>query len=223
MRILIIDDETALSEGLHTGLTGEGFAVDTLEDGEEALTRILLYRDTYDLIVLDLTLPGMDGREVCLKVREEGVTTPILVLSGRGELNDRLELLSGGADDFLVKPFSFDELVARIRALLRRPQEIVSPVLTALDIELDTGQHSARRRGKDLQLTLKEFALLEYCMRNPNTVLRREDIIDNIWDFNAVSFSNVLDVHIKNLRKKLGDDGDDIIETVRGVGYRLNA
>lgn len=222
MRILIVEDEIKLAEALSEGLKKQGFTVDHLPDGDSAFTRIMLYRNEYDAIVLDLMLPGMDGREICQKIRTEGVTTPVLILSARGEMDDKVDLLEIGADDYLVKPFSFDELVARLKALMRRPTEMVPTILTVGDISLDTGSRAVSRAGKPLVLTLKEFALLEYLMRNPGKALARDDIMDHLWDFNFSSFSNVLDVHVKNLRKKLGRDGNAIIATVRGVGYRLN-
>lgn len=222
MRVLVVEDEVKLANSLAEGLEKQGFTVDVLNDGSAALTRILLYRKEYDVVVLDLMLPGTDGREICQKVREEGVTTPILILSARGEMDDKVDLLQTGADDYLVKPFSFDELIARLKALMRRPTEMVPTVLSVAGIELDTGTRSVTKSGKPLTLTLKEYGLLEYFMRNPNKALGREDIMDHLWDFNFSSFSNVLDVHVKNLRKKLGREGNSIIETVRGVGYRLN-
>ena len=222
MRILIVEDEIKLAEAVAEGLKKQGFTVDHLAEGDAAFTRIMLYRNEYDAIVLDLMLPGMDGREICQKIRAEGVTTPVLILSARGEMDDKVDLLQIGADDYLVKPFSFDELVARLKALMRRPTEMVQSVLTIGDITLDSTSREVTCAGKPIVLTLKEFALLEYLMRNPNKALGRDDIMDHLWDFNFSSFSNVLDVHVKNLRKKLGRDGNAIITTVRGIGYRFN-
>jgi two-component system, OmpR family, response regulator len=222
MRLLLVEDEERLAAVLAEGLRHEGFAVDVINDGARAYTRISLHRNDYDLVVLDLMLPGMSGLEICQKIREEGIMLPILVLTARAEEEQKVNLLLAGADDYLVKPFSFQELTARIQAILRRPAEAKSTVLRAGDIELDSGKHTAMRGGELLKLTLKEFGLLEYFMRHPNEVVNREDLIAHLWDFNYESFSNVVDVHIKNLRRKL-DQGrtPSALETVRGIGYRL--
>ncbi|GMU74101.1 MAG: DNA-binding response regulator [Candidatus Campbellbacteria bacterium] len=222
MRILIVEDEQKLAETLAQGLERKGYASDIIEDGEKALTRILMHRDDYDLIILDLMLPTLDGREICRQVREQNITVPILVLTARNETENKVDLLESGADDYLVKPFSFSELLARVQALLRRPTTMLPVTLRFADIELDVAQHTVTRDGKPVPLTLKEFTLLEYFMRNPDTVINREDILSHLWDFNYESFSNVVDVHVKNLRHKLNAGGrPNLLETVRGVGYRL--
>jgi|SRR3989344_627445 len=222
MKILVVEDEEKLAAALQKGLAANGFAVDTIADGKKALTRITLHRKDYDLIILDLMLPSMDGLEICRSVREQGVTIPILVLTARNETEKKVNLLMSGADDYLVKPFSFGELIARVQALLRRPQEVVPEVLKADDIELNVGQRRVMRAGKKVPLTLKEFGLLEYFMRHPDEVVNREDLLAHLWDFNYASFSNVVDVHVKNLRRKLGEGtGPSILETIRGIGYRL--
>jgi two-component system, OmpR family, response regulator len=196
--------------------------VDTIPDGKKALTRISLHRSDYDLIILDLMLPSMDGHEICKQVREMNITIPILVLTARNETDTKVQLLLSGADDYLVKPFSFAELVARVRALLRRPNESLPENLTLGDIELNPAERRVMRDGKEISLTLKEFGLLEYFMRHPNQVVNREDLLNHLWDFNYVGFSNVVDVHVKNLRRKLGEGkGGGVLETVRGIGYRL--
>lgn len=223
MRILIVEDEERLAKSIATGLEKQGYAVDTLADGNDAFTRISLYRNEYDAIILDLMLPGLSGEEICKKARDAGVTTPILILTARDEMDTKVDVLNAGADDYLTKPFSFAELLARLQALLRRPTDVVPTILTIDDISLDTGTHTVTQDGKPVSLTLKEFALLEYFMRHPGRVLSREDILDHVWDFQFSSFSNVVDVHVKNLRKKLGDDRGARIETVRGVGYRFMA
>ncbi len=224
MRILIVEDETKLAEALKKGLELKGFAVDWLSDSEKARTRILLYRDEYDLILLDLMLPGIDGATICRDARAEGVTTPIIILTARDEVDYKIELLNLGADDYLAKPFSFDELVARITAVLRRPTETLSSTLTIRDINLDSTRRVVEKNGEVVPLTLKEYSLLEYFMRHPNEALTRESILDHVWSFDFPGFSNVLDVHMKNLRKKLDtyETNDALFETVRGVGYRLN-
>jgi DNA-binding response OmpR family regulator len=224
MRILIVEDEAKLAEALKKGLELKGFTVDWLSDSEKARTRIMLYRDEYDLILLDLMLPGIDGATICRDVRAEGVTTPIIILTARDETEYKIDLLNLGADDYIAKPFSFDEVVARMNAVLRRPSETLPTTLTVRDIELDPSKHTVKKDGKDISLTLKEFSLLEFFMRHPNEALKREQVLDHVWSFDFPAFSNVLDVHMKNLRKKLDDyaNADPLFETIRGIGYRLN-
>lgn len=224
MRLLLVEDEDRFASVLAEGLRHKGYAVDTINDGVKAYTRISLHRSDYDLIVLDLMLPGMSGLDLCRQLRAEGITVPILILTGRSEEEKKVELLLAGADDYLVKPFSFEELTARIQAILRRPQQAMPIVLKVRDLELNPSERTAARDGVPLSLTLKEFGLLEYFMRHPNEVVNREDLIAHLWDFNYESFSNVVDVHVKNLRRKL-DMGQEpsILETVRGIGYRLHA
>ena len=222
MKILLVEDEQKLAQAIARGLGLEGYTVDTIADGKKALTRISLQRSDYDLIILDLMLPSLDGHEIAKQVRAMNITTPILVLTARNETETKVQLLQSGADDYLVKPFSFAELVARIRALLRRPTESLPETLKVGEVELNPGERRAYRNGKEIPLTLKEFGLLEYFMRHPNQVINREDLLNHLWDFNYAGFSNVVDVHVKNLRRKLdGKDGDSVLETVRGIGYRL--
>jgi two-component system, OmpR family, response regulator len=222
MKILLVEDEQKLAEALSRGLAHEGYTVDIINDGKKALTRISLHRADYDLVILDLMLPSMDGLEICKQVREMNITIPILVLTARAETDTKVELLLSGADDYLVKPFSFAELCARIRALLRRPNESLPENLKIGNIELSPGERKVTRDGKEIPLTLKEFGLLEYFMRHPNQVVNREDLLNHLWDFNYVGFSNVVDVHVKNLRRKLDSAGGaGVLETVRGIGYRL--
>lgn len=222
MKILLVEDEQKLAEALARGLTLKGYTVDTVHDGKKALNRISLHRTDYDLVILDLMLPSMDGLEICKTAREWGVTTPVLILTARNETDRKVELLLAGADDYLVKPFSFDELAARVHALLRRPTETLPSVINVNDIELNPVERTVKRNGEDVPLTLKEFGLLEYFMRHPNQVVNREDLLTNLWDFNYASFSNVVDVHVKNLRKKLSSgESENPLETVRGIGYRL--
>ncbi len=227
MHLLIVEDEEKLAKALKKGLTLKGFAVDWMSDSEKARTRILLYKNEYDLILLDLMLPGIDGATITDDVRKAGVTTPIIILTARNETEHKIDLLNKGADDYIVKPFSFEELLARINSVLRRPTSS-KPVLMAVGpLEMDTAARGGvvRKEGKEVPLTLKEFSLLECFMREPGVVLSREKLFDHVWDFNALSWSNVLDVHMKNLRKKLDYDtdksSDHLFETVRGVGYRL--
>jgi DNA-binding response OmpR family regulator len=224
MKILLIEDEQKLVEGIKKGLETSGYTVDVVNDGKKGLTRVSLHRDDYDAVILDLMLPSMDGHEVCKEMRAANITIPILILTARAETDSKVNLLLSGADDYLVKPFSFAELSARLQALLRRPTQSLPEKLQVEDIELDPGTRTVTRDGEELPLTLKEFALLEYFMRRPNQVVNREDLLNHLWDFNYVGFSNVVDVHIKNLRRKLHrGEGDGILETVRGIGYRLRA
>lgn len=222
MKILLIEDEEKLAEALKRGLEFGGYVVDIVSDGKKALNRLSLHRDDYDVVILDLMLPSMDGHAICTEARAKNITVPILVLTARSEIDTKVGMLLSGADDYLVKPFSFAELSARVQALLRRPHEKIPEVLRIADIELNPATRKVSNDGSDVPLTLKEFALLEYFMRNPNTVVNREDLLTHLWDFNYVGFSNVVDVHIKNLRRKLGGtNGDGVLETVRGIGYRL--
>jgi DNA-binding response OmpR family regulator len=224
MHLLIVEDEERLAKALKKGLELKGYAVDWLSDAEKARNRIMLYRNEYDLILLDLMLPGVDGATITESVRAEGVTTPIIILTARNETEHKVDLLNKGADDYIVKPFSFEELLARINSVLRRPSVVQQPTLRVGDLEMDLATRTVRIKEKEVPLTLKEFSLLECFMRQPNEVLSREKLFDHVWDFNSLSWSNVLDVHMKNLRKKLQSyDGDDAptFETVRGVGYKL--
>ncbi len=225
MRILIIEDEEKLAKSIAHGLTQSGYAADFLLDGESGERRIELYHNDYDLVILDLMLPGKTGFEVCRSIRAKGITVPILILTARDAPGDKVQALDSGGDDYLVKPFSFEELLARIRALLRRPHQALNSDLQVRDILLKPAEREVYRGGNKIELTLKEFELLQYLMRHVGEVVSREDIYVHLWDFATNSLSNIIDVHIKNLRKKLGDVGDEskeqILETVRGVGYRL--
>jgi len=223
MHLLIVEDEEKLAKALKKGLEMKGYAVDWLPDPQKALSRILLYRNEYDLIILDLMLPGMDGATITENVRKENVTTPIIILTARNETEHKVDLLNKGADDYIVKPFSFDELLSRINAVLRRPQTSQPVILRVGELEMNASTRTVTKSGEEVPLTLKEFSLLECFMRQPNEVLSREKLFDHVWDFNSLSWSNVLDVHMKNLRKKLHDDeyASPVFETVRGVGYRL--
>jgi len=224
MRILIVEDEKRLASAIKRGLEKQGFAVDHLEDGQEAANHIYVHHSVYDLVILDLNLPSLSGEEICRATRDRGIKTPILVLTAKDQTANKVVMLNMGADDYMVKPFSFAELVARIRALLRRPDEVKPAELIARDIRLDPSYRKVFLGDKELHLTVKEFALLEFFMQHPNEVLNREFMLDHIWDFNFNSFSNVVDVHVKNLRKKITEHTDDeYIETVSGVGYRFKA
>jgi DNA-binding response OmpR family regulator len=224
MKILLIEDEEKLAQALKRGLELSGYTVDVVGDGKKGFMRISLHRDDYDAVILDLMLPSMDGHEITKAMREENITVPVLILTARAETDTKVDLLLSGADDYLVKPFSFAELSARLQALMRRPTNRLPEKLKTGEIELDPSTRRVWRGEEELLLTLKEFGLLEYFMRHPNQVVNREDLLNHLWDFNYVGFSNVVDVHIKNLRRKLGEgEGERVLETVRGIGYRFRA
>lgn len=222
MKVLIVEDEDKLAQALKAGLKHEGYTVDIVEDGPRGENRILMCRGDYDIVILDLMLPGKNGFEICKHVRSVGVTLPILILTARDGIEDKVLALNSGADDYLVKPFSFDELLARMQALLRRPRESLPGMLQIADLVLNPTTRVVTRDEKTINLTLKEFELLQYLMRHPNQVMGREDIFAHLWDFADNSLSNVIDAHIKNLRKKI-DEGysKKLLETIRGVGYTI--
>lgn len=223
MKVLIVEDEQKLADALARGLKLKGYAVDTLYDGKSALTRISIHWKDYDIVILDLMLPYVSGTEICKSIRKSGIAIPILILTAREHEDSKVDLLLSGADDYMVKPFSFEELAARLHAILRRPKEVVPETITAGNIEIHTATRTVYKDNLPITLTLKEYALLEYMMRRPNEVVNREEVLSNLWDFNYESFSNVLDVHVKNLRKKINNKNTpDILETIRGVGYRLH-
>ena len=219
----MVDDEADLVDALARGLRRDGYAVDTATDGEEALAKASW--TPYDLVCLDLTMPGIDGLEVCERLRAdppEGVAPRVLMLTARDTLEDRIRGLDVGADDYLVKPFAFDELSARIRSLLRRDPGRSGAVLRVGDVELDTARHRAIRGDRALDLTAKEFALLRYFMSHPGEVISQERLLDHVWDEHADPFTNTVRVTVGTLRRKLSvDDEAPLLETVVGSGYRL--
>ncbi len=218
-RILVIEDEERIRNFLQRGLTFEGYRVDTAPDGEAGLD---IARDNPpDLVLLDLMLPGLDGLEVCRRLRSVS-DIPILMLTARESVEDRVTGLDAGADDYLVKPFAFDELMARVRALLRRAQPTKPQVYRFGDLELDTGTRQGRRAGRLFDLTAKEYELLELFMRHPRQVLTREIIFDRVWDYDFGGESNIIEVYVRYLRQKTEADGlSRLIHTVRGIGYVL--
>jgi DNA-binding response OmpR family regulator len=220
MRLLVVEDEHKLAGVLKRGLEEHGYAVDVAYDGEDGLA--LATVTPYDLIVLDVMLPKLDGFAVCRELRAQHSPTPVLMLTARDAVDDRVSGLDTGADDYLTKPFAFRELLARIRALLRRESRSKDPVLRVADLEVDTVSHEVRRAGKLVDLSSKEYAILEYFVRNPNRVLTRTQIAEHVWDYDFVSMSNVIDVYIGYLRRKLGDDAEPrLLRTIRGTGYQL--
>lgn len=222
MRILVVEDEIDLKEAIAEGLRIDGYAVDTCGDGNEAYE--LLYVQNYDLVILDLNLPGMDGLEILDKIREEKPELKILILSARGTVSDKVKGLDLGANDYLTKPFDFEELEARIRGLIRRKFVQESSLLQYGKIQVDLSVRTAQVNGDNLSLTKKEFALLEYFMLHQNRVISQEELIEHIWDAQADSFSGAVRVHIAGLRKKLKTAlGFDPIVTQIGVGYILQS
>jgi len=221
VRILFVEDDPRAREYIQKGLEENGFVADTAADGEGGLERALA--EAYDLVILDVMLPGRDGLSVLQAMREQGVDTPVLFLSARGEASDRIRGLNLGADDYLSKPFAFAELLARIRAVARR--RLAEPMdgrLQVEDLVLDSRRHVVERAGRPVELTPKEFVLLEYLMRNAEQVVSRAMITEKVWGHNFDSYSNLIDVHINHLRKKM-DRGRDpkLIHTVKGIGYYL--
>jgi heavy metal response regulator len=220
MTILVVEDEIKITRFIKKGLEMEHYTVETAYDGEEALEKSEI--NNYDLIILDIMLPKMDGVEVTRKLRENKIETPIIMLTARDTVDDRVRGLDAGADDYLVKPFAFGELVARIRALLRREKSVQSTNLKVGDLELNPATHEVFRAGKEVQLSSKEYRLLDYMMRRPGHVCTRTMIGEHIWGYNFTDDSNVIDVYISYLRKKI-DKGfrNKLIHTVRDVGYKL--
>jgi DNA-binding response OmpR family regulator len=222
MRILIIEDDRKIARAVKKGLEQESFAVDIAGDYDEGLG--LAVTQEYDLLVIDRMLPGFqDGVDVCREVRSMDITVPVLFLTARDKVADRVEGLNAGADDYLVKPFAFEELLARVRALLRRPHGTVGETLRVADLTLDTGTFEAERADKRIALSRTEYALLEYLMRNEELVLSRESIIAHVWDYDADVLPNTVEVYIGYLRNKVDKpfDGPELIHTVRGFGYRI--
>lgn len=218
MRILVIEDEKKVASFIRKGLTEELYTVDVAYDGEEGLH--LAQEQNYDAIILDIMLPRKDGFAVIKHLRSCGNTTPVLMLTARGATQDRVTGLDLGADDYLPKPFHFEELAARIRSLLRRSGSEKSNILSCDDLSLDTVTHRAYRAGKEIELTTKEYSLLEYFMRNKNRVLSRSVITQHVWSYSFDTESNIIDVYVKRLRKKIHDDVDQkLIKSIRGVGY----
>jgi two-component system, OmpR family, response regulator len=229
MRILVVEDAVKLAQSLKKGLEAEGHAVDVLHDGLAARKRLAAAcgqaeGSCYDLVLLDVMLPGVDGYTLCRDLRDRGLAVPVLMLTARDTTADKVMGLDSGADDYLVKPFAFEELLARIRTLLRRPPVTLPSTLVVGDLSLDPARRRVLRGGEEITLSAKEFGLLELFMRHPGRVLTRDRILDHAWDEEYDSFSNVVDVYVGRLRRKLDKPGaPSRFETLRGVGYMLRA
>jgi DNA-binding response OmpR family regulator len=220
MRILVVEDNRSLNQSLRMSLEEDGHAIDVSYDGSEG--QYMAEVTPYDAIILDIMLPGKDGLTVCRELRKKGVRTPVLMLTARDTVEDRVTGLDSGADDYLVKPFALPELRARLRALLRREAPEKTGVLQVGDLVLDPATHKVERGGKVIDLTSKEYALLEYFMRNPGRLITREMAEEHVWDYDFEGVSNVIDVYIRRLRRKVDDPCEvKLLETVRGAGYRL--
>jgi heavy metal response regulator len=222
MRLLVVEDEKKVASFVKKGLEEEGYAVDVAADGEEGLA-IALER-VHDLIILDIRLPKIDGLRVLQALRQDNMTTPVLLLTVRATIEDKVLGLDAGADDYLTKPFAFQELVARVRALLRRRAETDPTILQVGDLSLDPARRTVTRGDVKIDLTAREFALLDYLMRNPGRVLTRTMIAEHVWDYSFDTSTNVIDVYVNYLRKKIDADREPkLLHTVRGVGYMLRA
>ena len=222
MKILVVEDDRVVGQYIKRGLEESQYHADLVDDGLEALR--LISGGNYDLVVLDLRLPGMGGLEVLRTVRDRGNTTPILVLTAQDAVGHKVEALRAGADDYVTKPFAFEEVLARVEALSRRPKQLSSPKLTVGDLELDVGSREVHRSGRPIELTPKEYAVLEYLMRHPGRVMSRTLITEYAWDYHFDPGTNIVDVVINRLRKKV-DSGSEkkLLHTVRGVGYVIKA
>ncbi len=216
MRILIVEDEHRIAGNIKLGLEQENYAADVVYDGTEGFD--LAASGDYDVIILDIMLPGKSGLDICRDLRREKIHTPILLLTARSQLQDKVSGLDSGADDYLTKPFAFEELLARIRALIRRPRQALSAILKFKDLILEPQNYLVKKSNKPLKLSKKEFAILEYLMRNQGKILTKEQIITHVWDYDADVLPNTVEANIKNLRRKVGEN---LITTVRGFGYKL--
>lgn len=222
MRILIVEDEHKIANSIKQGLEQESYAVDTAFTGTDGFD--LASTEDYDLIILDILLPGMDGVALCKKLRTGGIHTPILMLTAKGQLTDKVEGLNAGADDYLTKPFAFEELLARVRALIRRPHKTLGNILGYDDLSLDTLSFEVKRQGKNISLSNREFALLEYLLRHPDRIINKNQIINHVWNYDADILPNTVEVYIGYLRNKIDkpfQGAPALIQTIRGFGYKL--
>lgn len=221
MKVLVVEDDPTVGKYVRSGLIEHRMQVDLVEDGEAGLQQVS--SSIYDVMVLDLRLPGMSGVEVLRTMRDRGVTTPVLVLTANDMVESKVQALRNGADDYVTKPFAFEELLARVEALGRRPREIAAPVLTVAGLSIDTGSREVRCEGELVELTPKEYAVLEYLVRNAGKVLSRTLITEYVWGYHFDPGTNIVDVVINRLRKKIDKGEKKLIHTVRGVGYVLKA
>jgi DNA-binding response OmpR family regulator len=222
MKILVVEDEHKIANSIKQGLIQENFAVDVAYDGIEGYD--LAATEEYDVIILDRLLPGMEGLQICRKLREQKNHTPILILTAKGQIADRVEGLEGGADDYLVKPFAFEELLARIRALIRRPKITIDTTLKLEDLSLNTKTYEVKRGNISIRLSSKEFALLEYLMRHKNEILNKDQIVSHVWSYDSNILPNTIEVYIGYLRNKIDKplkNSPKLIQTIRGFGYRI--
>jgi len=218
----VVEDEHKIANAIKKGLEQESYAVDVAYDGEYGYD--LASTEDYDVVILDLMLPKMDGAEICRRLREESIHTPILILTAKGQLEDKVDGLNSGADDYLVKPFAFAELLARIRALTRRPKDVLGAVLTAGDLNLDTRSFQVKRGKKEIKLSKREFALLEYLLRHKGKILTKDQIINHVWNYDADILPNTVEVYVGYLRNKIDrpfKNKPALIQTARGFGYRI--
>jgi DNA-binding response OmpR family regulator len=221
MKILVIEDDSSIRNVLRMGLEAKSFAVDLAEDGDQG--SFMARTNDYDLIILDNVLPQKMGGRVCKEIRESGKHMPIIMLSAKSEVITKVELLNLGADDYLTKPFSFEELLARMNALLRRPKRLDERIIKFKDFKLNRDRQTLEQNGKDIYLTRKEFNLLEYLLVNKSVIMSRGQIQDHVWDIQSNPFSNTIETHILNIRKKIGDKNKTFIESIPGRGYRINS
>lgn len=224
MKILIIEDDHKIAQAIKIGLMQEKYAVDLAFDGIEGYD--LASSEDYDIIILDRMLPHMEGAKICRDLRSKGIHTPILMLTAKGQIEDKVEGLNAGADDYLVKPFAFEELLARIRALIRRPNKIVNDELRCDDLSLNTQTFEVKRGNRQIRLSSKEFSLLEYLIRHTNTILTKEQIMNHVWDYDSNILPNTVEVYIGYLRNKIDkpfSSKKPLIHTVRGFGYKIGS
>ncbi len=221
MRILVVEDEHKIANSIKKALEHEKYAVDVVYDGKEGLD--LALSEEYDCIILDVLLPHMNGIDICKNIRQEKIHTPIIMLTAKGQVTDKIQGLDSGADDYLVKPFALNELFARIRALLRRPKDVTDSILQVDTLTLDTKSFEIKRNDTSIRLSSKEFSLLEYLMRHKNMVITKDQIIQHVWDYDSDVLPNSVEVYIKHLRDKVDApfDGPDLIHTIRGFGYKI--
>ncbi len=222
MKILIVEDEHRIAGAIKKGLEQEKYTVDIAYDGIEGFD--LAVSEDYDLIILDLMLPGMDGYAICKNLRKQRIHIPILILTAKGQIQDKVEGLDCGADDYLTKPFAFEELLARIRALIRRPPQQMNTSLTILDLTLNPKTFMVVRDGREIHLSSKEYSLLEYLIRHKNTIVSKENIIQHVWNYDSDILPNTIEVYIRNLRNKIDrpfTKNKPLIQTIRGFGYKI--